>query len=88
MVITANLKISSIQASIIVPYEVDTDRDGNIMPLDIYKNYFIGWQKNNWQQPKNSNIQLKIYTRTTITQLGMWKGKYQHNNKQKIANSL
>ena len=36
-VITENLKTSSNQVSIIVPYKVDTDSDGNIMPLHTYK---------------------------------------------------
>ena len=56
-VITANLKTSSHQVRIIVPYKVDTGNDRDIMPLCVYKNYFLGQQKNNWQQQeiKTSN---------------------------------
>ena len=35
-------KTSSNQARIIVPYNVDTGSDGNIMPLYVYNNYFLG----------------------------------------------
>ena len=42
--IIANLKTSSNKVVIIVPYKVDTDSDGNIMPLYIYKKYFLGQQ--------------------------------------------
>ena len=27
--------------NVIVPYKVDTGRDGSTMPLNIYKNYFL-----------------------------------------------
>ena len=41
LVITANLKTSANKMCVIVPYKVDTDSDGNIMLLHIYKNYFL-----------------------------------------------
>ena len=34
---------------------------------------------------KNKNIQLKMYNRTMITQLGMCKVKIEHNTKQKMC---
>ena len=42
LVITANIKMVAYKSSILVPYKVDTGSDGNIMPLHIYKNYFLG----------------------------------------------
>ena len=39
-VLIANLKTSA-GPNIMVPYKVDTGSDGNIMPLYIYKNYFL-----------------------------------------------
>ena len=39
-IITANLKTSSNQVSIIVPYKVDTGSYGNVMPLHLYKRLF------------------------------------------------
>ena len=39
-VITSNIKTSSNQVSIIVPYNVDTGSDGDIMPLHLYKRLF------------------------------------------------
>ena len=50
LVITENLYTLSNQVRIIVPYKEDTGSNGNIMPLHIYKNYFLGQQKNNWWQ--------------------------------------
>ena len=39
LIMTANVKTSSNQASIIVPYGVETGSDGNIMSIHIQKNY-------------------------------------------------
>ena len=79
MVITANLKTLSNQVRIIVPYKVDTGSDGNIMPLHIYKNYFLWQQKNNWWQQE-----IKTYNRTLITQLHICKVKIEKKNKHKM----
>ena len=46
------LKMPSNQVSVVISYKVDTGSDCNIVPLHLYKNYFLGQQKNNWQQPK------------------------------------
>ena len=32
------------QVSVVISYKVDTGIDGNIMPLYLYKNYFLGQQ--------------------------------------------
>ena len=63
LVITANLKTSSNQVSILVPYKVDTGSDGNIMPLHLYKRLFPSATKNNWQQPK-----IRIFNYNHITE--------------------
>ena len=42
------------------PYKVDTGSDGNIMPLYIYKNYFLG-QNRTVGGNKNTDNQLEIY---------------------------
>ena len=49
-VITAIFEMSAGQNNVIVPYKVDTDSIGNIMPLHIYKNVF----------PKITNEQLVV----------------------------
>ena len=60
--------------------------DGNIMPLHLYKDYFLGQQKNNWQQPKIRTCPIKMHTTiTTITQLGLCKVKIEYNNVQKMC---
>ena len=70
-VITANLKTSSNQVSIIVPYKVDTGSDGNIMPLHINKRLFPSATEEQLATTKNKNIQLKTHNRTIITQMGI-----------------
>ena len=40
LVITEKLKMSAGINNVIVSYKVDTDRDGNMMPLHIYKKLF------------------------------------------------
>ena len=58
LVITANLKTSLNQVSIIVPYKVDTGSDENIMPLHLYKRLFPRATKEQLATTKNKNIQL------------------------------
>ena len=41
LVITVKLKMSAGINNLILPYKLDTVSDGNIMPLHIYKNYFL-----------------------------------------------
>ena len=71
LVITANLKVPSNQTSIIVQYKVDICCYENIMPLHMYKNMFPRATKEQLAATKNNNIQLKMFNRTTMTQLGM-----------------
>ena len=54
--ITANLKMSSNKCAITVPYKVDTESNGNIMPFYSYKNYFLGQQLRSWLQQKMQNL--------------------------------
>ena len=42
--IIANLKTPLNKVVITMPYKVDTDSNGNIMPIYMYKNYFLGQQ--------------------------------------------
>ena len=56
LVITANLKTSSNQVSITVPYKVDTGSDGNIMPLHLYKRLFPGAAKGKLATTENMTI--------------------------------
>ena len=71
LVITPNLKSSSNQVRIIVPYKVDRGSDGNIIPLQIYKKLFLRATKEQLVKTRNKNIQLKTYNRTTIIQIGI-----------------
>ena len=50
--ILAKLKILSKQATITVPYKVDTGYDGNIMPFNIFKKYSLAPEKVDRQQQK------------------------------------
>ena len=40
-IITVRLKMPAGIDNVIIPYKVDTGSDGNIMPLHIYKKYFL-----------------------------------------------
>ena len=48
MTMTKRKLVSSIWCKITC--RVNAGSDGNIMPLHSYKNYFLGQQKNKWQQ--------------------------------------
>ena len=58
-VITANLKTSSNNVIITVPYKIDTSSNGNVMPLHIYKKVFPRATKEQLMATRNTNIQLK-----------------------------
>ena len=79
-------KTSSSQGRITILHKVDTGCDGNIMPLHIYKILFPRATKEQLAAITNTNVQLKTYTRTTATQLGICKIKIEHNNKQRMCN--
>ena len=53
-----------------VPYKVDKGSDGNIMPLHIYKKLFPNITNDQLVVTKKNNIQLKMYNKTAVTQLG------------------
>ena len=55
-VVTAKLKMSAGINNVIVPFKLDTCSSGNVIPLHIYKNYFLEKPVRNWQQQK-----LKLY---------------------------
>ena len=64
--ITAKLKTLVGINYVIVPYKVDTDNDGNIMPLHIYEKLFPEVISEQLAPTKNESIQLKTYNKTTI----------------------
>ena len=84
-VITANLKTSADKHSVIVPYKVDMDSAGNIMPLHIHKKMFPRITNEQLAATKNESIQIKMYNKTTITQFGTCTVKIQNNNKHKLC---
>ena len=68
-VITANLKIISNQATITVPYKVDTGSDGNIYALTHIQKMFPRAPKEQLPAMRNTDVNLKTCNRkTTITQ--------------------
>ena len=67
-----------------VPYEVDTGSDGNIMPFHIYKKLFPSKTVDQLAAAEAANIKLKTYDHT-ITQLGRCKVKIENNNKCKTC---
>ena len=69
-----------------VPYKVDMASDENIMPLYIYKNLFPRATIQQLAVTRNTNIKLKTYNQTTITQWGIGSVKSEHNNKHKMFN--
>ena len=77
-VITTNLKTKAGQNNIIVPYKVDEGSDGNIMPLQVYKKLFPEVINEHLPTSKNENILLKMYDKTTITQLGTCAVEVEH----------
>ena len=78
-----NLKTSAGPNNIMVPYNVDTGSDGNIMSLHIYKKLFPNITKEQLAANKNKNILLKMYNKTTITQLGTCTVEIEHINNRK-----
>ena len=68
------------QVSGVISYKVDTDSDGNIMPLHLCKKLFPRTTIEQLAATKNKNIQVKTYNKMTITQLGRCKAKLENNN--------
>ena len=53
-----------------IPYKIDTDSEGNIIPLYIFKKLFKNMLEEQLKGSIKSNIKLKMYNRTHIMQLG------------------
>ena len=51
-------------------YKIDTGSEGNIMPLHIFKKLFKNMPEEQLKGSIKSNIKLKMYNGTYITQLG------------------
>ena len=80
---TANLKMLVGKNSISVPYKIDMGSDSNIMPLNIFKKLFPG-VTNEWLADTIIKcILLRMYNKTTITQLGTCKVMIKHKNNRK-----
>ena len=67
--ITAHLKMQVGETTTEVPYKIDTGSEGNIMPLYIFKRLFKNKLEEQLKGSIKSNIKLKTYNRTHITQL-------------------
>ena len=86
--ITVNLKTSTGPNNVMVPYKVDTGSDGNIMPFHIYKKLFPKITNEQLVATKNNNILLKMYKKTTVTQLGTCTVEVEHKNNKKKCRSF
>ena len=69
--------------NIMVPYKADTGNDGNIMPLHIYKKLFPKITNEQLVATENKNILLKMYNKTTVTQLDAYTVEVEHKNNKK-----
>ena len=54
-----------------VPHKIDTGSDGNIMPWYMFKKLFPRVTEAKLAKPVKNHIELKMYNKTDITQLGM-----------------
>ena len=70
LLITAHLKMQVGKTTIEVPYKIDTSSEGNLMPLYIFKTLFKNMPEEQLKGSIKSNIKLKTYNGTHITQLG------------------
>ena len=87
-VLTTNLKTFAGKNDIMVSYKIDTGRDGNIMPLHMYKKLFPNITNEQLVETKNKNVLLKTYNKTTITQLGTCTVIEEHKNNKKNVDFL
>ena len=67
--VIAKLQTSSKPSKIIVPYNIDTGCDGNIMPLNLLKKIFLNTAADSLAATKDTTT-LKAYHSTKITPLG------------------
>ena len=58
------------QTTIEVPYKIDTSSEGNLLPLYIFKKLFKNMSEEQLKGSIKSNVKLKTYNGTHITQLG------------------
>ena len=84
LVITTNLK-NIVKQSFLLPYDIHTGSDGNIIPLHVYRRLFTRATQKHLATIRNKDVQLKTYNWTIITQLGICKVKIDHSNQQKMS---
>ena len=72
LLITAHLITQVGETTTEVPYKIDTGSEGNIMPLYIFKKLFKNMPEEQLKGSIKSNIKLKMYNGTHITQLGTY----------------
>ena len=87
-VLTANLKMSAGPNNVMVPYKVDTGSDVNIMPLHIYNKLVPKITDEQLADTKNNNLPLRMYNKTTITELGTCIVELEHKNSKKKCRFL
>ena len=78
--ITADLEIQVGETTIEVPYKIDTGSEGNLMPLYIFKELFEGMPEEQLKGSIKSNVKLRTYNGTHITQLGTCAVKIKFKN--------
>ena len=83
--ITAHLKTQVGKTNTEIPYKIDTDSEGNIMPLHIFKELFKNMPVEQLKGSIKSNIKLKTYNGTYITQP---RYMHSHNRIQKFKKAL
>ena len=71
LLITAHLEMQVGKTIIEVPYKIDTGSEGNLIPLYILKKLFKDMPEEQLKCSIKSNIKLKTYNGTHITQLGI-----------------
>ena len=67
--ITAHLEMQVGKNTVEIPYKIDTDSGGNIMPLYIFKKLFKDMTEEQLEKSIKNNIKLKTYKGMHITQL-------------------
>ena len=71
-----------------VPYKVDTGSNGNVMPLQIYKNLFLKITNEQLVANNNKYILLKTCNKLTTMQLGTCTVEIEHKNNRKNVEFL
>ena len=55
--------MSAGQSNVMVPYEINTGSDGNIIPLHVYKNIFPKTTTEQLAATKTKNVLLEMYNK-------------------------